>query len=309
LPVFERAGDETGLARVFHLLSDIHWVAARWDRRAEMLERALVHARRGGDAAHEAEITRWLAASLVWGPTPVEKAKLRLEQIVSEARAQPSPGVEGTTLRFLGFLEAMSGRFEEARALFEQGRAILADLGLRSWLFGQTHVTGEAELLAGDPVAAEREFRLGYDAFGKLGEIGIRSTSASYLADSLYRQGKYEEADRYATTCRDMSSPEDVMSQVGWRLTAARLHARSGEVEEAEQLAREAVELAERSDSPDQQGHAWSGLGDILLAAGRRTEALAATEQALRRYEQKGNVVLAKRTRAKIAELTGFESK
>jgi class 3 adenylate cyclase/tetratricopeptide (TPR) repeat protein len=308
LPVFERAGDEIGLARVFHLLSDVHWVGARWERQAEMLERALVHARRAGDAAHEAEITRWLTASLVWGPTPVEKAKERLEQIIAEARARPSPGVEGPTLRFLGYLEAMSGRFEEARALSERGRVILADLGLSSWLFGQTQATGAAELLAGDPVAAEREYRFGYDGLGKLGETGMRSTSAAYLAESLYRQGRYEEAERYAKICRETSSPDDVMSQIAWRLVAARLQARSGKVEEAEQFAREAVELGERSDARDQQGDAWSALGEALASAGRRPEALAAAEEALTRYEQKGNVVLAERTRAVIAELSGLDS-
>jgi class 3 adenylate cyclase/tetratricopeptide (TPR) repeat protein len=307
LPFFEEAGDEVGLARALHLLSDVHLLRARWEPRAELLERALAHARRAGDAAHEADIMRWLATSLALGPTPADEAKVGLEKILADARARSNRGVEGPTLRFLGFIQAMRGQFDQARELFARGRAIIAELGLASWLYGQTLFTGSAELMAGDPVAAEREFRYGYEGLEKMGETGVRSTSAAYLAESLYQQGRYAEAESYAAVCRETSSPDDAMSQVGWRIVGARLAARRGRPEEGERLAREAVELAEPTDSVDQQGDAWSALAETLLLAGKPSEAASSFEEALRRYELRGNIPAAAKARGRLAALGGLK--
>jgi tetratricopeptide (TPR) repeat protein len=133
-PVAERAvsvlanlGDEAGVARAWHLVSDVHWLAARWEERAEKLERALEHARRAGERAHEQELLVWLAVSLMFGPTPVDEALRRLHSILAD---KPSRMVEGAILRFLGGLAAYQGRFDEARALDDRGSAIQQDLGL-----------------------------------------------------------------------------------------------------------------------------------------------------------------------------------
>ena len=48
---------------------------------------------------------------------------------------------------------------------------------------------------------------------------------------------------------------------------------------------------------------AYADLGEVLALAGRADEAAAALEQALKRYERKGNVVSTQRTRTQLAEL------
>ena len=48
--------------------------------------------------------------------------------------------------------------------------------------------TGQAELLAGDPEAAERLWRRAYQALEGLGEKGNLSTIAAYLAEAVYRR-------------------------------------------------------------------------------------------------------------------------
>ncbi len=307
LPVFEEAGDEVGLARAWHLLSDADWLQARYEQRTETLEHALEHARRAGDAAHEAEIMRWIGASMFFGPTPVEQAVVRLEEILTDARAKSIPSVEGVILRFLGVLEAMRGRFDEARTLFERGRTILADVGLRAWLAGQTHATGYAEMLAGDYAAAERELRYGYDELEKMGETGVRSTSAGMLAEALYEQGSYDEAKRYTEICRETASADDAASQISWRVVDARLLARQGQVEAAERLAREALELGDSSDALF-YGAAWTALGETLFFADKPTEAVSAFQEAIRFFELKGNIAAAARTRDQLASLGSLES-
>jgi hypothetical protein len=51
------------------------------------------------------------------------------------------------------------------------------------------------------------------------------------------------------------------------------------------------------------QGDTYADLGEVLLLTGKPDEAAAALEQALERYERKGNLVKAQRVQARLAEL------
>jgi hypothetical protein len=68
-------------------------------------------------------------------------------------------------------------------------------------------------------------------------------------------------------------------------------------------LAREAVEIARRTDWLNMQGDAHMALADVLRLAGTSTEAVDAAEQALDRYDRKGNVVAAGWARNLLKEL------
>jgi len=52
------------------------------------------------------------------------------------------------------------------------------------------------------------------------------------------------------------------------------------------------------------QGDCYADLGDVLLLAGKPEEAAEALVQALERYERKENLVMAERTRERLAALT-----
>ena len=79
--------------------------------------------------------------------------------------------------------------------------------------------------------------------------------------------------------------------------------ARRGEHAEAERLAREAVAIGEGTDALNWQGDAYADLAEVLLLGGKADEAVAALEQALERYERKGNLVMAGRARARLIAL------
>jgi Flp pilus assembly protein TadD len=78
--------------------------------------------------------------------------------------------------------------------------------------------------------------------------------------------------------------------------------ARRGRLEGAEELAREAVSLAERTDFLVYRGDALVDLAHILQDAGRTDDAAAAAAGGLQLHEQKGNLV----TAAKIRSDLGF---
>jgi tetratricopeptide (TPR) repeat protein len=79
--------------------------------------------------------------------------------------------------------------------------------------------------------------------------------------------------------------------------------ARRGEFQEAESLAREAVAIGEKTDMLNMQGDAYLDLGEVLVLAGRPDEAVAALEQAIERYERKGNLVSSRRAQTHLAEI------
>jgi len=80
-----------------------------------------------------------------------------------------------------------------------------------------------------------------------------------------------------------------VDTQALWRLIRAPMLARNGRADEGETLARAALELAMQTDAPVLQADALSALSEVLGAAGRRSDALQAAEQAMALYEAKGD--------------------
>ena len=70
---------------------------------------------------------------------------------------------------------------------------------------------------------------------------------------------------------------------------------------EAVRLAREAVAIGAKTDHLNAQGDANADLAEVLMLSGKADEAAAALEQALDRYERKGNLVMARRMRDRLA--------
>ena len=159
------------------------------------------------------------------------------------------------------------------------------------------------ELHAGDPVAAEREARPGYDVLREMGEKGFLATVAGDLAESVFLQGRLDEALTLASVGEEASGRWDVDAQSHCRETRARVLVRRGQVVEAEQLARESRALLASTDYLPRQAHSCVALADVLSVAGRASEARPVLEEGLALYERKGDVVYAEKTRAAIAAL------
>jgi tetratricopeptide (TPR) repeat protein len=103
------------------------------------------------------------------------------------------------------------------------------------------------------------------------------------LGRDLCALGRFEEAEPLAEKGRELGDVDDVMTQALWRQVRALVLAQRGERTEAERLGREAVALAEQTDSPQMQGDALFDLGEVLDASGRRQDAVAAWQEALAR--------------------------
>jgi tetratricopeptide (TPR) repeat protein len=305
LAVFGELDDDLGLARAWALAGYVDWNACRFESAAKEYERGLAHARRSGDLRTHAYLAGNLIAALYYGAAPVPEAIARIEELVAEVGSR---ALEASALKQLAGLHTMQGDFDEGRALYEQSKAICRELGLTLSLATATMSVREIHLLAGDAEGAERELRWGYETLEQMGEKGRRSTLAGNLAEALYQQRRYEEADHFALAGLEAASPEDIASQVMGQTVRAKLLAVKGMHDDAEQTVRTAVTLAEGTDDLFTLGQTYWALAEVLLLANRREEAIAALQAAAEASDRKGNLVTAKKARALLATLEPVHS-
>ena len=84
----------------------------------------------------------------------------------------------------------------------------------------------------------------------------------------------------------------------------ARVRAQQGRVDEAERMAREAVEYFARTDYSTDRTFVLMDLAEVLRLAGRPEEAVATIREAIGLFEQREDVVSAARARVLIEDLT-----
>ena len=299
LRVFEQLGDEGGLARTLGLIGQLRFWAGDAAAAIDDLERAAEHARKAGDGEQESHLLGYVLIASLHGPTPVPEALALCERVPE--RLPGNRRVEVAALRCRINLEAMAGRFDEARLLVAQAEAIADDLGLEVTGASVRFEAARAELFAGDPATAERKLRPGLEMLERIGNHGHWVTAAIVLADALLEQRRAAEAEALADQAEVWAMQEDIDPQIGRRRIKARVLALRDEFDEAERLAREAVELASHTDYLENDALARADLAEVLELAGRTDEARTELERALCLYEQKGITVQAARIRARLA--------
>jgi len=270
------------------LLSEAHVLACRWADRSAAVERALEHARRAGDRRQESALVAVLAQSLHYGPTPVEPAIVRCEELLGDAQEDRS--LAASLMSTLGGLYAMRGDADRARSLWTESRRLYEELGLHYRIATRSFEAAAVERDAGDLLAAERELRLGYYTLAAMGETYVRGMLAAYLAAVLVELERDDEAVELSRESEANARDDDIVAQVVWRSARARALARLGEQNEAAALADEAVRLADQTDFLDLRAGSLLDLATVLAP----TSPARAAEVAARardEYARKGNLV------------------
>jgi tetratricopeptide (TPR) repeat protein len=204
-----------------------------------------------------------------------------------------------TALFTQGKLEAMRGRFDEARALIESAGRLLADVSLPVWTAAPfTQQAGWVELLAGDAIAAEQKLRRGVDTLREIGELAWMPTEAGILAESLYVQGRLDDAEECLQMAEEVAGADDAYSVGLLRSVHAKVLAQRGDAERAIELGREAVDVVEPTDFLFLRAFALMSLGEALQLVGRDEDASEILDTALQTCDEKGFSVGAERVRA-----------
>jgi class 3 adenylate cyclase/tetratricopeptide (TPR) repeat protein len=301
--LFARLGDDAGTAKAWHLLGKAHSDRGEQAAAQEAFEHALEFARAAREAGIEAWIRYWLLQAAVFGPTPCKEVARRAGDDLDWARARGNMALEGSVLMRIGEMLARAGQGTEAVAALAEARRILEELGRPTHLAYMPLSTTLVEPLASDPVAAERELRDAYEFFDRIDARHIIATVGPLLAWTLVAQGRLDEAIDLTEEAERIAAPDDLDGQVRWRLARAAAHSAAAEHPEAERLAREAVRLAEPTDTVLLIGDSLSGLGHVLVAAGAPTEAAEQLVRAIAVYDAKGDVVSAAKCGATLEAL------
>jgi DNA-binding SARP family transcriptional activator len=295
---FSEPGDDRALGKAWELLAWGSWLRCQAAATEEALQRSLEHAGRAGDTRTTAQSLHLLLGATLFGPLPVSEGIARCEEILADRRGQKR--VTASALRALAALKAMAGEFDESRALLRRFASIVDDLGLRVTAASAAETYAVVELLAGDPRAAERELRLGYERLERMGETSTSVNLAALLAQALHAQG--DDAEAVAVT-EVVPADDDVSAQVHLRAARAKALASVGRLEEAEALGRDAVARASTTDFLVMCADALSDLAEVLRRARRPSEAAALAEEALDLYVRKGNVVSARKVQDVLTTL------
>jgi class 3 adenylate cyclase/tetratricopeptide (TPR) repeat protein len=297
----ERTGDLANLARAYSYVGMCRFMLGRAGEGEADLERSAALARQAGDTALERSALLSRLRPVAWGPTPAEDGIAFCDFFLGGEVVNVQN--KALALHVRALLLAMHGDFARARASAADAEALIDEFGLTLGRGIYSMDVGIATALSGDLDEAERVLRRGHDVLTAVGDTGARCTVDAMLADVVFRQGRPEEAVRYAEESRAIAATDDLDAQPRWRAALARIVSSQGEHAEAEKLAREAIALVEPVDLLPVKADAHAALGEVLSRAGRVDEAVVAVEQALALYEQKGNVVSAGQLRTVLNEL------
>jgi class 3 adenylate cyclase/tetratricopeptide (TPR) repeat protein len=293
LPVFHDAGDHLALYIGYSGRSELLSSRARDDAALEASERACEHAEESGYVSSD-----FLAAGAYHrfsGTTPVPEVLAWLDA------NEPPDGRDQFFRAYRAWSLAMVGRFDEARAILSVARMEQAERGGGGLLANLTSFeSASVEMLAGDFTAAAAFSQEGFRLLEELGESRQLGGAAGIQAQVLYALDRIDEADVWASRSAELGSRDDIWKESRWRPVRAMVLARRGEHVAAEQIARQTVSMCEKTDRIDMQGDVYATLGEVRAAAGRAAQAAEAFEESIARYERKGNIVMAARTRDRL---------
>ena len=252
--------------------------------------RALHYRRLAGDSPLDSRY-EW---PLIMGPRPANEAL----RTIAEHETWRAPGA--TDLPRAVFL-AMDGRFDEAWPLAEARSGHLREMTVNS----SREAYGDLALIATIEGDRERTCRyLAEQIEVNAPAPGVAAGAKARLARNLCYLARFDEAERLLEEARAVPPRGSGSIRVLAAAAEALLLAQRGELEQAEALARTAVDAAEtRTDDVGYQAWTHEDLATVLERAGRIDEARAALGQSLVIWERKGCLPCARRVSDRIDSL------
>jgi tetratricopeptide (TPR) repeat protein len=294
LSLLEDSGDADALVHVWGILGfGVGNFRGRWDDWAHAGRQAL----RYSGEAHEVR-QFGLDLAIAAGTMPADDALEELEALLPEDSNQGWQMARAWVL-------AMLGRFEDAVPLAERTRKRIFEL---TGMNLADRVPAYIEAYRGDHAAAVAYLRPFCELLDRRGERFYLSSMAPLLARELCMLGRFDEGQRWVDVARGLGVRQSVFGEAAWRKAQALVHAGRGEHTEALDLARQAVEIVDRTDNLEFQGETYCDLAQVLVAAGRTDEAAEALEQALDRYTRKKNLAMVAQVQPKLEELRAHVS-
>ena len=292
-------GDDFALGRAWQCKANVNAAYEfRFGELEDLIARVHRHYERvdfaSGSALH------LLAVAAYRGRTRVPVAIERCQTLLLQAETL----WESFLLPVLAVLEAMQGRFDDARRHLQEARVRReqypgAGMLETSW----AALAAEVELLASDPERAERILSDACARLRAVGEVEWLATNGAHLAEAQYRQGRWADALSTSETALLTGPPEHLTSKAIGRRVRATALARVGRGVDAAGAAEEAITYLEGTDVLNEHGETFAAAAEVHRLTGDLAAARAAWDQAIACFEAKGNLVSAARVRNAAAVL------
>jgi tetratricopeptide (TPR) repeat protein len=241
-----------------------------------------------------------VCSALFFGPRPVGEALRRCDELLAH---EVSDRVgEAHVILWRAGLEAIGGEFDAARDAIERARHVYIEL----WqpvtaAVSCDQIGGLVEMLAGEYEAAEQIWRSSAEELQRRGEWAHLTNRAAELADALYAQARYAEAEEWTRVALDHSDSDDISAEFTWRSIRAKVLAQAGDHDAAEELIARALALVDSTDCLNQRANVRLDHTRVLQLADRPGIAAEAASAAAALYFEKGNRVSGERAR-RLAE-------
>jgi len=298
--VLDSAGDLDGLAEAWMLVGKLRlWLDD--PTAGEALERAVSYARQSGHRRALIRASHWLIATFHRLPIAADAAVVRSEKLLEAANGDA--WAEADLLKPLCVVYSYVGRAADARAALARARTILVGFGAKFALAESGISAGWMELTNANPVAAESYLREAYVALRAMGERRYFVFIGTMLAEALYAQGRFDEAQRMTDEALAADVPDSGIWATSMMSLRAKVLARGGQLTAAMNLVAEAEGLITTTSSAVVQAEVLEAKAEVERLAGNPDLAAASLRAALMIYENRRATQLAARIRASLARL------
>ena len=302
LATLERFGDEHGAVWALRLIGCFQaWLGRSGDAERTWLS-GLERAAHANPRAHD-EILGWLLWETWWGPENAEDGLLRCEEYIRQMGVSGSRRFEGIAYDLGGVLKAYLGRVDEGRADMATGRGILRDLGDVIWWAGAAMLEGELEFAAGEPQRAYDALTEGQETLAAHAETGYLATTVGMRSQAALLLGREDEALELADEAERLAQRDDFEPRSRITLVRARVLARHGDFERADELLAEGTRMVEGTDYVFLYIDLHRAHAEVHRLAGRTDDEREALEKMIAAAEQKGHLLAVEEARARLAKL------
>jgi ATP/maltotriose-dependent transcriptional regulator MalT len=232
----------------------------------------------------------FIAWALVVNRVPVAQARAECDVLLREVagRRFAELGVRG----FAALLDAMAGRFAVAREELARSRRGMADLGLREPAVWTAMIDAQANMLAGDPLAALGALDDAERIAAEIGDRWFLSTVLVNRAHVLLALG--DDAADAVARIEEVPAPHDAEWRIMRHAARGKQAAREGDADRALAEARTAVAVADGTEMFVFRADARRDLAEVASRVGAADEAERARDAALALYREKGAVAAAR---------------
>ena len=220
MPVLDREADDYGQSRAWLLRGQLDWGSGQVESADAAFREAAECARRAGDERQLFEVIGWRALAAALGPTPVDDAIARCEELRELARA--SPFATASTINPLAYAARHEGRLRDRRPPARPGR--------RDTPRARRHGFGCLRTSRPGPGCSpasrrwpRRRCAPTCETLSSMSEGGTLATTSALLAQAVYAQGRMDEAGELCRGADRLAAADDTMTHMVWRGVEAKV--------------------------------------------------------------------------------------